>query len=511
KTVVIAPGARSDIKKWPWESYALLADRLIELDGVRLLWIGDDSDRALIQKIQERMTTPSQNCAGQNSWRRTQEIILEADLVITNDSAPLHLADELGRKVMAFFGPTDPAKYGPQRTPSGVLFRGVFCSPCERAQCRYQHECLREIRVDEAYQRAHELLESTDVRVPGEVLAVRLDRMGDMMLSYPAFAALKSHFERDRLTVLARPYTLDAAGRSGPVNDVIVYDYAKGGRHRSLKGYARLVREIRRRRFKAAFIFHPTFRSHLLCLAAGIPVRVGYRPGVPGLLTHTVTDLRSSGYQHESRNALDVARAYGVRSAGGHTAFRIYPEDRRRIDKLLGEAGLLTGERVAVLHPGSSSRSKCWPIDSFVRMGEMLIASYGVRIAIIGDGRHKRSDEEVAIRLGVAAVNLSGKTDMALTAALLERSLIFVSNDSGPAHLAAAVGTRVVSIFGRSEPGLGARRWKPMGETSAYVQGDSGCVVCTAEHCSIEFECLKQLTPEHVFEAVEGLMKDPPS
>jgi heptosyltransferase-2 len=530
--VVIAPGSRSHTKQWPKERFAALAARLVLERGAEVAWIGDASERALAEELRAASGVPSENLAGA-SWEESGRLVSRAQLVVTNDSAPLHLADRLGVPVLAFFGPTDPRKYGPQGTPEGVLFRGKFCSPCERAQCRYDLECLREITVDEAYYRAVKLLDRTPsggagggdtsggrhplsdvsprapygrgpVRRPLKILAVRLDRMGDMLLTFGAFAAIRRAHPDARLTVLTRPYTADLPMRSGAVDDVLVYDYRRGGAHATPRGYARLVQELRRRAYDVAFILHPTLRSHLLCFLAGIPERVGYAARGAALLTRAVRDRRHEGLQHESRNVLEVLGAAGIAANEETAAFRVFAEDEREGGRLLEDAAV--GPDYFVLHPGSDSPSKRWAPERFAALGRLLARE--ARVVIVGDARHAVPNAEVARAIGPACADLTGRTAAPCLAAVLRRARALVSNDSGPVHLGVLVGTPVVSIFGRNEPGLGPRRWGPLGERAATIHKNVGCLACLADDCPIGFECLKAVEPEEVFAAVRALVPD---
>ena len=501
--IVIAPGSKSDTKEWPEENFAALADRLMELGGYEVIWIGDSRERPLAERIQSRMKHSSEVRAGRDSWQESVDLIRSAALVITNDSAPLHVADHYSKKVLAFFGPTDPGKYGPQRTPEGILFRQKFCSPCEKAQCRYQHECLKEITVDEAFQRAVRLLEDMPERGPQRILVMRLDRIGDTLLSFPAIRAIRQRFPRASITFLTRPYANSVAARCPDVDEAMVYDYGKRGQHRFPGGYGRLLKEIKKRRFDVAFILHPTFRSHLFCFLADIPYRVGYRTRGSLLLTHKIQDLRHEGYQHESDNALDVVRAFGIRSDSKEIKFAVYPEDEVTADRLLQEHGVTSNDPYVILHAGSSSRSKCWPQEYFIELGHLMKSQWGVKILLAGAPHEKSLNARIAEGLG--AVDLTGRTSLPCLAALMKKAHLFIANDSGPVHLAAAVGTKVISIFGRNQRGLSSKRWKPLGKETRFLQKDVGCVVCLSDACPIGFECLRALTPQEVFREAEAL------
>ena len=135
------------------------------------------------------------------------------------------------------------------------------------------------------------------------------------------------------------------------------------------------------------------------------------------------------------------------------------------------------------------------------RLEIALTALYGV-----GRPRAHQTLSLLCIDPGKRAADLTGKTDIAVLAAVLKGAFLVIANDSGPAHLAALTGSAVVSIFGRKEPGLSAARWRPLGRHSAVVQKDAGCVVCLADECPIGFECLKALQPIEVLEKARGLL-----
>lgn len=508
RTVVIAPGSKSSTKEWLADRFARLADRLIQQDGLDVIWIGDERERARIDAIREQMTEASANMAGRVSWSDTLEMIRAAALVITNDSAPLHAADHIGKKTVAIFGPTNPARYGPQRSPAGIVFKGIACSPCQSAQCRYGHRnCLTDITVEDVYRRAKNLMEDAPERDGPRILVVRLDRIGDVALSFPAVAAIRQKYPRARICWLVRPVARELAERCPDSDEVLEYDYASEGRHRGLTGAWDLVRQLRRRRFDMAFALHATFRSHAVAALAGVPYRAGYAAKGGWLLTHRIADLRRDGYQHESRYTQDVVRALGVPPTDAIPGLVLYEEDQRAAAELLRAAGLDPDRSYAVFHAGSSSVSKCWPRESFAELASMLASVHGLQIVWVGDASSRPVHAWLAERIPGSG-DLTGRTSIPVLGALCRAAAVVVSNDSGPAHIAAASGGRVISLFGRKEKGLSERRWSPMGPNTRALRKDVGCVVCLADRCTIGFECLRQLTPQSVFKTAESLMGD---
>jgi lipopolysaccharide heptosyltransferase II len=504
RTAVIAPGSKSSTKEWLPERFAALADRLIRDEGLDVIWIGSEGERARVDAIRERMGEPSANLAGRVSWGDSMELIRAAAITVTNDSAPLHASDHIGKKTVAIFGPTSPLKYGPQRSAEGVVFKGVPCSPCGEAQCRYGHRrCLTEITVEDVYRRVKDLLDDLPERSGPNILIVRLDRIGDAALSFPAVTAVRAKYPNARITWLVRPAVRELVERCPDSDEVIEYDYSKKGRHRGLLGWLSLVRQLRRRGFDMTFVLHPTARSHVTAAASGIPYRAGYSARGGWMLTHRIQDLRRDGYQHESRYAQDVVRALGIPSTDAAPRLLLYREDHLSAEALLRRAGADPERPYAVFHAGSSSESKCWPREHFLTLAREFAAK-GCQVVWTGDGSTRQINAWLAER--VASSDLTGLTSVPALGALCRNAVVTISNDSGPAHVAAAAGARVLSLFGRKEPGLSERRWAPLGADVRALRKDVGCVVCLADRCPIGFECLRALEPGAVWEAASELI-----
>lgn len=156
--VVISPGARSHIKRWMSAGFAALADRLITEAGASVIFCGEPSEASLIQEVLGLMRHAAHNAVGLTTIRQLGLLMRRAHLVITNDSAALHLASAFQAPTVAIFGPTDERKYGPTAQKRRTVRRRLFCAPCEQALCRFNHECMRFIPPDEVYDAARALL-----------------------------------------------------------------------------------------------------------------------------------------------------------------------------------------------------------------------------------------------------------------------------------------------------------------------------------------------------------------
>jgi ADP-heptose:LPS heptosyltransferase len=158
RIVIICPGARSHIKRWTAEGFARVADRLIAEAGATVILSGEPEEKPVIDEIAGAMGRRAHSAVGLTTIRQLGGLMQRAHLVVTNDSASLHLASAARVPTLAVFGPTDEAKYGPAAPRHRTIRRRLFCAPCERSLCRFNHECMRFIRADEVYDAARDLL-----------------------------------------------------------------------------------------------------------------------------------------------------------------------------------------------------------------------------------------------------------------------------------------------------------------------------------------------------------------
>jgi len=149
--IVINPGAKSHLKRWSYEGFAAVADRIVSECGMDVIFTGTDNDEETVAGAIMKMKAPYHNFVNKTNIRQLAALMKRSRLVITNDSAPLHLACAVGAKVLAIFGPTDPRRYGPTGEFDFVISKKLHCSPCEKAECAYDYECMKTISAEEVF------------------------------------------------------------------------------------------------------------------------------------------------------------------------------------------------------------------------------------------------------------------------------------------------------------------------------------------------------------------------
>ncbi|HEX9780140.1 MAG TPA: glycosyltransferase family 9 protein [bacterium] len=290
------------------------------------------------------------------------------------------------------------------------------------------------------------------------ILYVRTDRLGETILNIPAVLALHAAYPGAAVTWIMDPALIELLKQAGPWRAV--------PEPRPAGFWLRRVRVLadafRAERADAIVISNPQKDYHLAAWLAGIPTRVGYaRKWGRWLLTHRVPGRNRLGGRHEVEYNLDLVRTLGIDVHASSWRLTCPPEHLSAVTDLLAAEGLRPDDALIVVHPWSARRFKEWPAERFRALIEHL-ASSGRRVAVIG-GAEETARAQALIGPGGTVINLTGRLNLQQLAALLSRSRCLVTNDSGPMHVAAAVGTPVVALFGTSNAGSHPKRWGPWG------------------------------------------------
>ena len=341
---------------------------------------------------------------------------------------------------------------------------------------------------------------------PKRILVIRLDRIGDVVLSTPVVRALRQVYPESFIAMMVRPACREVVDGNPALNEVILYE--KEGAHRRVSDTIRFARGLRRFRFDTALVLHPTNRSHWIPWFAGIPRRIGYERKCGWLLTHRVPHRKQEGSRHEMDYALELLQVLGISPPRPEPEVPIRERARQRVEELLARSNIRVNQRLVAIHPSASCISKRWMPERFAEVADRLISAQGVRICLIADGPDAIYAQRVAQAMQQPTLDFAGRLSIGELTALLERCALLISNDSGPVHLAAAVKTPVVDLFGRNQRGLSPLRWGPVGAGHIVLHKEVGCVTCLAHNCDIEFLCLSSISVEEVYHAAVSVLED---
>lgn len=352
-------------------------------------------------------------------------------------------------------------------------------------------------------QRSLDLLPAQEPR-PERILLVRTDRLGDVVLILPMLPLLRKRFPNARIALLVRTYTADLLDGNPFVDEVILYD--DGNRQ---VPFADMLKTIRAGRYDTTIVIHPTFRLAWLMFRAGIPLRVGtgYR-WYSFLLNKRVYEHRKDARRHELEYNLNLLKELNC-PVDGVPVFHlgIFPEVEAAIDQLLESLAIEKTGEIIILHPGSGGSAREWPAQYFGSLAARLIDERGAHVIVTGRKGEERKVAEVLIGSKGRAVPLVGKLSLKQLVALIRRSHLFVSNSTGPMHIAAATGVPVVSFFPQM-PAMSARRWGPCIDMKAVFTPDKPqdckeCVVGKDLPCA----CMMSIPVDVVYDAARVLLE----
>ena len=339
------------------------------------------------------------------------------------------------------------------------------------------------------------------------ILLVRDDRLGDVVLTTPVLEQVRKNVPAAKITFLTSSYTADVVRGNEYIDDVILYD--KKDAHRGIfAGIFGFAAELRKHRFDAVIVFHPTTRMHLVTALAGIPVRIGWDRKSGFLLTDRFPHEKQNGEKHETEYNADLLRLAGL-DVGELSLSLPYEAIKRSGDVELARHGVMADERYFVLGLGTSCPSKQWPVTSFAEIARVLRREYPEsHLSVLAAGKERHLTEEFAEIYGDSFLDLTGILSVKETIVFLkEHGAAFVGNDSGLGHISAACGVPTVVVFGRNDPGLSPVRWRPLGPLSEYVHRPPECAPCKAHACENEFECIRTVSPGEVWVAVHQVIE----
>lgn len=330
---------------------------------------------------------------------------------------------------------------------------------------------------------------------PERIACFHLNQVGDLLFSLPALYNLRQRFPNAHIASVMRPGCRELLQLTDLVDEII-----ERPRPRTL--HFRVASLLRRKRFDMAVVFSTSLGMSSLAWMSGCRQRVGFRKMPASIfLTKRVPWTEPPS----TKNNLGLVEAIGCPLVKDDYVGLIRPRevDVVEADALLASVGIRPDEQFAVLGPGTSTgrEIKRWSNEGFADVADRLAATFGIKSVVVG----LTGGEEIR-RLSSNTVDLTGNTSLPVLAALLKRAGLFVGVDSGVMHLAAAMGVRVVGLFGPSDPEITG----PQGDGHAVVCVDLPCGPCLAKSCNMDRACMTGITPDMVLRAAAPLMAADP-
>lgn len=294
------------------------------------------------------------------------------------------------------------------------------------------------------------------------ILVIRTDRIGDVLLSTPAIRALKESFPSSVITVLTSLLGADVLDGNPYVDRIIVFSEKF-----SFFGLLRFTSFLREKNFDLVVIMNPNKFFHIAAFLAGVKTRLGYDRKCGFFLTHKIRDNKHNATKHEIEYNLDLVSVIGAKVSDKKPIFVFSQDDMQSLGRKLKFCGInidyfVKEPLLVAVHAGTSNPKKRWAVEKFAKLIDRISSELGKKVCIVG------SDEDDAIVKDLSKiittgfyVNLVGKLTLKELGAFLGCCKVIISTDSGPAHIAASVGTKTITFFPKNVYGVSPTRWRP--------------------------------------------------
>ena len=330
--------------------------------------------------------------------------------------------------------------------------------------------------------------------------------VGDAIMSIPALEAIRRRWPEAQISILAREWVADLYREQAFADEILTLD-----RHSSPDGRDRasVANKLAIKRFDSALLLPNAFNAAWIAFRAGVPERIGYaRDGRSSLLTKAVRVPKEGEVpRHECYYYLELLRRIGwIDQLPDVSAIclRVASESVAAGRLKLVAAGARADRTWIALAPGAAYGSaKCWPPERFARAADRLVADFKADVVLFGTAAERDVAQRIAARMRHHPVNLAGDTPIAELPSLFAACHLFIGNDSGAMHVAAAAGIPVVAVFGSTDPGGTA----PMTLRKTLVQEPVSCSPCFLRHCPVDHRCMTRIEDDAVYDAARNWLE----
>jgi len=351
------------------------------------------------------------------------------------------------------------------------------------------------------------IVRSSAIRHPGKIMVRTPNWIGDAVMSLPALEALRTTYPEAEIVLVSKPWVSALFLNHAAANRLIVYH--PEGEHHGAGGFWKLVQALRAERFDAAILFQNAFHAAWMTWLAGIQARIGYaRDGRRPLLTEAIEAPQPAAYGHHAYFYLQLLFRAGVISKPApieDVRLTVSKAEKTWARSHIESLGLYGPRFLVGLCPGASfGPAKRWPIECYADLADRLIGALHADVLIFGSADEKPLAEAIAGEMEHTPTIVAGETSLRQFMALLDQCRLIVSNDSGPMHLAAALGVPLVAIFGSTNE----RATGPLAAHARVVSQPVACSPCGLRACPIDFRCMLGVSVESVHRAALEVVKE---
>lgn len=336
-----------------------------------------------------------------------------------------------------------------------------------------------------------------------KILIFNVNWLGDVLFSTAAIRNIRYAYPDAFIGCVIPPRCLAVLENNGYLDEVIVFDEA--GRHKGLIGLVRFTAYLRGFGFDTVFLLHRSATRALICLLAGIRQRIGYATAKRGWLLTRKIAPPSMDDMHRIDYYLTVIKQAGLPVVDRHTDFFVTDADMQAADRFLGEQSAVDEGYIVGIHPAGNWGPKRWPKENIARLADRLISECRAAVIFTGSKDEQPLIDEIAALMKEKPLSACGKLTLKQFACLCKAFDVFISADSGPLHIANAVGTRrIIALFGPTDPEVTGPY---PDENVTILRKDTGCrIPCYRVDCA-DNRCMKAIKVEDVVPAVKESLR----
>lgn len=332
------------------------------------------------------------------------------------------------------------------------------------------------------------------------ILIVKMSAIGDVIHALPVAQALKEHYPASKITWMVEKAASDLLTMNPYIDEIILFDKPK---YKSLAGLIKhgpeLAKLLKSYHFDFVLDLQGLFKSAAIAWLSGAPSKIGYcnMRELSWLVSKPVCGANKDG--HVIERYLDVARYLGCNVTEPQFGLRPDERDKEEAMRILSSAGLNIASPYIVMAPGTNWLSKCWPAENYAALADALAQKYKESIVLIGGAQDQERAEIIQAGSKADIINLIGKTTLKQLTCILQKSKLFIGGDTGPMHLAVAMGTTAMALFGPSD----ADRNGPFGSRNIIIRKKLACSPCFKRTCA-DLQCMEQITVDDILAVIES-------
>jgi len=333
------------------------------------------------------------------------------------------------------------------------------------------------------------------------ILIWEVNWIGDVLFSTPFIKAIRDKFPKAHIAVITVPRCKEILDVNPNVDEVLVYD--EKNIHRNIIDKWRIIHKLRLRHFDVVFLLHRSLTRTIITYLSGIKQRIGYSYRKRDIfLTHRIKNPIAS--QHRIEYFLGLARKVGADVAFKGLEFYSTKEDISKMEQFLTMHKVKNGDKVIAVNPGGNWNSKRWPVKKFAGLCDRMIKELGVKVIVTGAEKDVDIYLEIQDMMDEKLISACGKTTLRQLGALFSKCDIVISADSGPMHVALAVGAKVISLFGPTSPAITG----PYGNGEyVVIQKDVGCrIPCYNLKC-MDLRCMDSIEVDDVIQEAKRMAR----